>query len=430
MGHRDGRLERAQEGLYTLDFSGVSANLTAKLNPNNSTDADANGALLVTDGTDTVNATDIANLIGGSGSNTLNYGDYYSSSGTGITVDLATDTATTFQSVQGFENVTGSNYNDSITGDSQPNLIISGPGDNTLSGGGGADTIMGGSGVNTLVETFDANMTLTNSALKVTPYGQSTTTTETLSGIQIADLTGGTHSVKIDASAFTAGHVVLNGGTATPLSSLNNGFSTTSGTFANLFGAESTTLVSTLNNGFGVQALNSPSEPDFEIIFTDGSSVNVSLSIDATTTVQDLLNQIADAAPSGRLIVQLDQELGNAITLQDTQNDGGNIQVVALNNSPAATDLGILTTGSGRYLEGTQITDDDADIDVTLTDGTQLAIPLSGAQTVEDVVSLIDAASPDLTATINPAGTGPQPARHLGREWQSHRHRGQWLARR
>ena len=198
-----------QHGLYTLDFSGVTANLTAKINPNSSTGDDANGALEVTDGTDTVNATDIANLVGGTGSNTFDYSDYYSGSGTGITVDLATHNATTFQSVQNFENVHGSNYNDSITGDSSPNLIIAGPGNNTLSGGGGADTIMGGSGVNTLVETFDANMTLTNTSLAVTPFGQSTTTTERLSGIEIADLTGGIHSVKIDASAFTAGHVVL-----------------------------------------------------------------------------------------------------------------------------------------------------------------------------------------------------------------------------
>ncbi len=393
-----------QEGLYTLDFSGVTANLTANINPSNSTGDDANGALEVTDGSDSVNATDIANLIGGTGSNTLNYGDYYSSSGTGVTVDLATDTATTFQSVQKFENVSGSNYNDSITGDSSPNLIISGPGDNTLSGGGG-DTIMGGSGVNTLVESFDANMTLTNTSLAVTPFGQSTTTTETLSGIEIADLTGGTDSNKIDASAFNAGHVVISGGTTTPLSLLKNGFSTTNGTFANLLGAESTTLVSTLNNDFGVAALGN-GKPDFEIILTDGSSVNVTLSINSTTTVQDVLDQIADAAPSGRLIVQLDQELGNAITIQDTVDGSSDIQVVALNNSPAASDLGILTTGSGQFLEGTQITQDNAHIDVTLTDGTQLPISLSGAQTALDVINLIDAASPDLAARINSAGTG------------------------
>ncbi len=394
----------AQEGLYTLDFSKVTANLKAKINPGNSTGSDANGALEVTAGADTVTATDIANLIGGSGSNTLDYGDYYSSTGTGITVDLATDTATTFQSVQGFENVTGSNYNDSITGDSNPNLIMAGPGDNTLSGGGGADTIMGGSGVNTLVETFDGNMTLTNTLLQYTLYGQATPITETLSNIQIADLTGGAHSDKIDASAFTAGHVVLSGGTTLPLSSLANGFSTVTGTFNNLLGAESTTLVSTLNNGFGVRTAGGDL-PDFEIILTDGTSVDVTLSINYTTTVQSLLNQIQDAAPS-RLIVQLDQQLGNAITIQDTENGGQNIQVVPLNNSPAADDLGIDTTGSGQFLEGTEITADNADIDVTLTDGTQLPISLSGAQTIADVINFIDAASPYLTATINSAGTG------------------------
>ena len=173
----------------------------------------------------------------------------------------------------------------------------------------------------------------------------------------------------------------------------------------NLLGAEKTTLVSTINNGFGVQALNN-GNPDFQIILTDGSTVDVTLSINGTTTVQDVLNQIADAAPSGRLIVQLDEELGNAITIQDTENGGGDIQVVALNNSPVANDLGILTTGSGQFLEGTEITQDNADIDVTLTDGTKLPISLSGAQTAQDVINLIDEASLDLAATINSAGTG------------------------
>ncbi len=145
--------------------------------------------------------------------------------------------------------------------------------------------------------------------------------------------------------------------------------------------------------------------PDFEIILTDGTAVNIALSITASTTVQDLLNQIA-APANGRLIVQLDQEQGNAITLQDTTNGGSDIQVVALNNSPAASDLGILTTGSGQFLSGTLITDVSADIGVTLTDGTQVNIDLTGAATIQDVFSAIDAADPNLFATINAAGTG------------------------
>ncbi|MGO9922562.1 MAG: beta strand repeat-containing protein, partial [Isosphaeraceae bacterium] len=491
-------------GSNTLDFSAVSANLTTTINADNT--------FAVSDGSGTVNASNVANLIGGPGSNWLDYSNYASA----VNVDLATGTATDFANVTGFENVRGSNFNDTITGDANANILIGGTGDDTFSGGGGADTITGGSGVNTLVETFDADMTLTNSSLTVTPYGSTTSTVETLSGIELADLTGGTDSNKIDASAFTgltgltplsflnngngvdtthgslqitlttgssvavdlskavsvqdvltaidnaspsltatlntaqtginltdssggpgnlavtstsslaadlglnvagvrgtlfgasvpAGNVTLSGGVTTPLALLNNraGVQTTDLTENNLLGLESTTLVSTLNNGDGVTALNN-GQPDFEVILTDGTVVDVTLSINASTTVQDVLNQISDAA-NGRLVVQLDQGTGDAITLQDTVNGASDIQVVALDNSPAANDLGILTTGDGPFLEGAVITSVSADIGVTLTDGTQVDIDLSGLQTIEDVIATIDASSPFLTATINAAGTG------------------------
>ena len=532
----------AGEGLDTLDFSKVTTNLTASVNPQSLTSSDADGALNVstpgTSGTDSVIATDIATLVGGTGSNTLNYSDYYSTSGSGITVDLATGTATTFQRVQNFENVTASNCNDSITGDSNANILIGGAGDDTFSGGGGQDTITGGSGVNTLVENFDANMTLTNTALSETPYETTTSRVETLSNIEIADLTGGTDSNKIDASGFTglglqtplvflnngkgvnvskgtlnitltngttvhvdlsqavsvgdvlnaihaasskltailnssangfvltdssggngnlsaasisslasdlglagtgtggtldgakvpAGHAVLSGGTTTPLALLNGGTGVQIGDRGelNLLGSESTQLVSTLNNGNGIRALKNDS-PDFQVILTDGTAVDVTLSITPTTTVQELLNEIALPA-NGRLIVGLDQQLGNAITLQDTKNGGSDIQVVALNNSFAASDLGILKTGAGQYLEGTPITDTSADIAVTLTDGTLLAIDFAGAlRTIQDVIAASDAADPAAHGDDQCGRNRPGPARHGWRDRHSPGRRREWL---
>ncbi len=264
----------------------MSKNLTATINPNSSTGDDANGALLVSDGSDTVTATDIANLTGGTGSNTLDYSNYYSSDGTGITVDLATGTASSFQSVQNFENVTGSSYDDSIAGDANANILIGGSGNDTFSGGGGQDTIEGGSGVNTLVENLDASMTLSNTALVVTPAGSTTPTTETLSGIDLADLTGGINSVTIDASAFT--------------------------------GLTTQTPLSFLNHGNGVNVSGGP----LQIMLTNGDTVQVDLS--HAVSVGDVLQAI-DASST-----YLTASLNTAATefvLTDSSGGAGNLSV-------------------------------------------------------------------------------------------------------
>src|SRR5207244_10988166 len=59
-------------------------------------------------------------------------------------------------------------------------------GDDTLTGGGGADVLTGGGGVDKVVETRDADFTLTDSTLTIGSDGA-----DTLSGIEQAVLTGG-----------------------------------------------------------------------------------------------------------------------------------------------------------------------------------------------------------------------------------------------
>ena len=97
-------------------------------------------------------------LEGGQGSDTLDGGGgtdtlSYASSNAGVTVDLAAGTASggdaqgdTFTN---FENLTGSEYADTLSGDSGDNVLIGGGGDDTLSGGGGDDTAWGGDGADT-----------------------------------------------------------------------------------------------------------------------------------------------------------------------------------------------------------------------------------------------------------------------------------------
>jgi Ca2+-binding RTX toxin-like protein len=83
--------------------------------------------------------------------------DVSTASGASITVNLQTQSLTVNGvpgvgsfTVVNFDNVQGTNLNDSITGDSQNNLLSGNGGNDTLNGGSGNDTLNGGSGNDTL----------------------------------------------------------------------------------------------------------------------------------------------------------------------------------------------------------------------------------------------------------------------------------------
>jgi surface-anchored protein len=95
-----------------------------------------------------------------------------------------------------------------LFGGSGTDTLTGGAADDTLSGGSGSDTISGGSGTNTLYESGNANFTLTNTSLA----GGAVFGTDTLSNIQAAILIGGAGNNNLNASAFTAGNVTLDGG--------------------------------------------------------------------------------------------------------------------------------------------------------------------------------------------------------------------------
>jgi len=105
---------------------------------------------------------------------------------------------------------------DTLTGGSGDDTLDGGDGTDLLNGGGGNDTLDGGvdsvsdvlhgdAGSNTVVGSGDVNFTLTNTSL--TGHG-----VDTLSGIQLATLTGGGGANTLNAGAFTLGGVTLNGG--------------------------------------------------------------------------------------------------------------------------------------------------------------------------------------------------------------------------
>lgn len=90
-------------------------------------------------------------LIGGTGTDTVTY----AASTAAVTVNLTTTVAQNTvgagsDTISGFENLTGSAFNDTLTGDGNNNTIDGGAGNDTIRGGGGTDLIRGGAGVDTL----------------------------------------------------------------------------------------------------------------------------------------------------------------------------------------------------------------------------------------------------------------------------------------
>ena len=96
-------------------------------------------------------------LIGGAGIDTVSYAHAASgANGLGVTVNLAltsaqnTVTAGT-DTIIGFENLTGSQFNDTLHGNAGNNVLTGLGGNDRLDGGAGADTLIGGAGNDTYV---------------------------------------------------------------------------------------------------------------------------------------------------------------------------------------------------------------------------------------------------------------------------------------
>ena len=136
-------------------------------------------------------------------------------------------------------------------------------------------------------------------------------------------------------------------------------------------------------------------------MLTDGTEVMVDTGFSAT--LEDVFDAITTAG-NGRLNVSL--EGGTAIRITDTQQAGGNLSVIALNNSTAARDLGIVGTGSGATLLGTNISDNSSDLRITLTNGAKLDVSLTDALSLQDVFDTLSNANSHLSAGLNANQTG------------------------
>ena len=103
------------------------------------------------DGNDTIiGGLGADNINGGAGIDTSSYAD----STVAVTVNLAAGSTNTGGTAEGdilslIENLTGSNFNDTLLGDGNANGILGGDGNDTIRAGLGADIINGGAGIDT-----------------------------------------------------------------------------------------------------------------------------------------------------------------------------------------------------------------------------------------------------------------------------------------
>ncbi len=115
----------------------------------------------------------------------------------------------------GNDTITGSSNADTLAGQDDDDTLAGGGGDDLLDGGAGNDTLRGNDGNDTIIggvgddlvrEVGNVDFVLTPSALNAESIG-----TDSLGGIERAELVGGVGANTLDASAFT-GPVTLNGG--------------------------------------------------------------------------------------------------------------------------------------------------------------------------------------------------------------------------
>lgn len=190
------------------------------------------------DGANTLYGNDVANiLIGGAsddllmgrgGNDTLNGGGgtntvTYSYATNGVTVDLNAGNAVVSGSdtdtLVNIQNVTGTDYDDTLLGNSSANLLLGGQGDDLLNGRTGNDTLDGGAGINTASfadETGGVTLTLQNA-------GDSTATATNSDSIilrNINNLIGSSHDDTLTGNNQdniiygSGGNDTLDGGTS------------------------------------------------------------------------------------------------------------------------------------------------------------------------------------------------------------------------
>jgi len=221
---------------------------------------------------------------------------------------------------------------------------------------------------------------------------------KTSSNLSVVDLSGGTAAANLGIASSVASNTL----TGTRISAIGN----------------STSLAS-LNDGRGVRM--SPSGgADFRATLADGSTIDVTLA--GSQSVGDVIKAI-NTAGGTKLKATLNTST-NSISLTDLTTGSGSLAISSLNNSNAATDLGLTNASSGGVIAGSSIL---AGLDtvllsslnggaglplgkITIQDrtGATKTVNLAGSTSLQDILDRINQSGAKVSATLNSAGTGIQ----------------------
>lgn len=208
------------------------------------------------------------------------------------------------------------------------------------------------------------------------------------SGIQLTDTTGLTSANLIVANGDTTNTADRLGLTIDAATSVVDGGS------LNLQFINENTRLDTLNNGAGVE-LGS-------ILITDttGAESGINLLTSEAETVGDVLDLINGM---GLAVEARINDSGDGIVLIDTAGGAGTLQVAEAGSRNTAADLRILGEATTVSLEGTP---------TQVIDGaTTQTISFASDDTIEDVVTKINAMDLGVTASIFDTGSGSTPYR-------------------
>ncbi|HEV2971146.1 MAG TPA: flagellar filament capping protein FliD [Pirellulales bacterium] len=156
---------------------------------------------------------------------------------------------------------------------------------------------------------------------------------------------------------------------------------------------------------------------------TSGGAIIEPIPPGSPTTLGDVLAALNAAAP-GKLQASISPG-GQGIKLTDLTSGGGTFSITDQNSSHAVEDLGLTAAASGGVISGTKLLGGLATsllkdlngaaginslgtLDLTDRSGATASVDLSHAQTVDDVISAINAAGIGIQAGVNSARNGIQ----------------------
>ena len=227
---------------------------------------------------------------------------------------------------------------------------------------------------------------------------------------KLTDTSGGSGNLKVQE--------VSGGKTASSLGLANIDTSSATATGGDVFTLSSKTLLSTLNDGTGVQLKTGN---DLRRTLADGSTVQIDLG--SAKTLGDVINSINSAA-AGKLTAAIGSD-GNRLELKDLTTGSSTFAASNVGTGTAADDLGLSKPAAGNTISGGRLVSGLRDtlvtslkggaglgtlghISITNRNNVTSDVDLSGAETLGDIVTAINSHATGVKASINTSRNGIQ----------------------